>query len=159
MKKTRTMVTILLDTAIRGTKTDNDNRKALKALAKVLGVALSNQITISPRNSKGHYNTGEIVECIVRIAYGANGDKQSRGSADLIANDEIIEIKSVNRDGKPTQTKGLNPNTKTLIVANVASFERGIYSLAYGEIVWNSSSTPHMVISETLKKAKLVKAF
>lgn len=153
------MVEVFLDTAIKATKADNDNRKALRALAKVLGVDLGNIIKISPRNSKGHYNTGEIVECIVRIANGENGDKQSRGSADLIANGEPIEIKSVNRDGKPTQTKGLNPNTKTLIVANVASFERGIYSLAYGEIVWNSSSTPHMVISETLKKAKLVKAF
>ena len=158
MKKIiKTKQAVILETAITATKADNDNRKALRALARALGVALDSVITISPRNSKGHYNTGEIAECIVRLAYGEKGENQSRGLADLTINGKRYEIKAVNRDGKPSPTKGLDPKTPTLIIANVASFERGIYQLPYGQIVWNTSN--HMTIKPTLEKAKLVKAF
>ena len=158
MKKIiKTKQAVILETAIIATKADNDNRKALRALAKALGVSLDNEIVISPRNSQGHYNMGEIAECIVRLAYGLRGTNQSRGMADLTLNGQRYEIKAVNRDGKPSPTKGLDPQTPTLIIANVASFTRGIYKLPYGEIVWNTSN--HMTIKPTLEKAKLVQAF
>lgn len=158
MKKIiKTMQEVFLATAINAVKADNDNRKALRALAKAYGVSLDEIIKISPRNSQGHYNVGEIAECIVRLAYNQVGDKQSRGEADLIVNGKKYEIKAVNRDGKPSPTKGLDPKTPTLIIANLASVTRGVYLLPYGEIVWNTSN--HMVAKPTLEKAKLVKAF
>lgn len=158
MKKIiKTKQAVILETAITATKADNDNRKALRSLARALNVSLDSVITISPRNSKGHYNMGEIAECIVRLAYGEKGENQSRGLADLTINGKRFEIKAVNRDGKPSPTKGLDPKTPTLIIANVASFQRGIYQLPYKKIVWNTSN--HMTIKPTLEKAKLVKAF
>lgn len=151
------MQEVFLATAINSVKADNDNRKALRALASAYNVSLDEIIKISPRNSLGHYNFGEIAECILRIAHGEIGDKQSRGEADLKINGKTYEIKAINRDGKPSPTVGLNPNTPTLIVANLASVTRGVYQLPYGEIVWNTSK--HMVAKATLAKAKLVRAF
>lgn len=158
MKKvTKPMQEVFLATAINSIKADNDNRKALRALASALNVSLDEIILISPRNSQGHYNFGEIAECVIRLGFGNNGDKQSRGQADLIHKGQKYEIKAINRDGKPSPTKGLNPQTPTIIMANLASFQRGLYQIPYGEIVWNTSS--HMVAKATLEKAKLVKAF
>lgn len=151
------MQEVFLATAINAVKADNDNRKALRALALAYGVSLDEIIKISPRNSKGHYNFGEIAECIVRLGYGLIGDKQTRGEADLILDGKQYEIKAINRDGKPSQTKGLKPSTPTLVIANLASFRRGVYQLPYGAIEWNTSG--HMIASATLAKAHLVKAF
>ena len=157
MKKvSKPMQEVFLATAINSVKADNDNRKALRALASCLGVSLDEIIKISPRNSQGHYNFGEIAECIIRIAYGEIGDKQNRGEADLTYKGVHYEIKAVNRDGKPSPTKGLNPQTPTIIFANLATFQRGLYQMPYGEIVWNTSN--HMVAKATLEKAKLIKA-
>lgn len=159
MKKTITkpMQAVILATAINAVKADNDNRKALRALAKALNVSLDEVIKISPRNSQSHYNFGEIAECTIRLGYGLDGNKQTQGKSDLIHNGIRYEVKAINRDGKPSPTKGLDPKTPTLIFANMATFQRGIYLLPYGEIVWNTSS--HMVAKATLEKAKLVKAF
>ena len=154
---TKQMQTVRLLTAINAVKADNDNRKALKALANALNVSLESDIEISPRNSKGHYNFGEIAECVIRLGYGDTGEKQSRGSADLTFKGHRYEIKAINRDGKPSPTKGLNPKTPTIIFANLASVQRGLYTIPYGAIEWNTSN--HMIASQTLAKAKLLKAF
>lgn len=157
MKKQKPMQAVTLAKAISAVNADNDNRKALRALASSLNVSLDTLIKISPKNSKGHFNNGEIAECVLRVAYGNSGLKQSRGKADLIKDGQEFEIKAVNRDGKPSPTKGLDPKTPTLIIANIASFTRGIYLLPYGEIEWNTSN--HMKAVPTLEKAQLVQAF
>lgn len=151
------MQEVYLATAINAVKADNGNRKALRALADTLRVSLDEIIKISPRNSQGHYNYGEIAECIIRLGFGLIGDKQSRGTADLTVNGQDYEIKAINRDGKPSPTIGLDPKTPTLVFANLATCQRGLYQLPYGEIVWNTSK--HMVAKATLEKAKLIKAF
>lgn len=151
------MNTTTLNTAINSIKCDNGNRRALRALAVAYKVDLSEAVQISPKNKSGHYNFGEIAECIIRLAYGQRGMKQGPRLADLTLDGKQFEIKALNRDGKPSPTKSATPTTPTLIVANVASFERGVYAIPYGEIVWNTSK--HMVASQTLAKAKLVRAF
>lgn len=157
MKKLhKTMQSVILKTAINGVNADNDNRKALTALMRALNVEPETAIKISPRNGNSHYNFGEVAECIIRLAYGQDGDKQNRGKADLTYKGHEYEIKAVNRDGKPSPTIGLNPKTPTLIFANLASFQRGLYVLPYGQIEWNTSN--HMKAKPTLEKAKLLKA-
>lgn len=146
-----------LTTAINSIKCDNGNRRALRALAVAFNVDLGEAVTISPKNSQGRYNFGEIAECILRLAYGQKGTKQGPRAADLTLDGKDFEIKALNRDGKPSPTKSATPTTPTLIVANMASYERGVYLLPYGEIVWNTSR--HMVASQTLARAKLVRAF
>lgn len=157
MKKvTKPMQLVRIETAIKAIKADNNNRVFLRNFAKALGVSLDEKITISPRNSQGHYNFGEIAECLLRLANNQGGTKQTRGAVDLYLNGKPYEVKAINRDGKPSPTKGLNPKTPTLIVANLASIQSGVYLLPYGEIVWNTSN--HMVAKPTLEKAKLIQA-
>lgn len=173
-KKTPQMpaVSVLLETAIKGVKVDRGNRAALRKLANFYNLPMDTIITISPKNAKvgnvrkdgkqttngAHYNFGEIAECIMRLANGQSGEKQARGASDLVIDGVRYELKATNPDGKPAQTKGLDPKTPTLIFANLPSFPLGIYKIPYGEIVWNNSKTPHMVNTPTIAKAKLVQA-
>lgn len=170
--KPQPMQPVILATAIAGVKADRGNRKALTALANAYNVPLDSVIVIAPKNAKtgkvradgkqtkngGHYSFGQIAECIIRLGHGLSGQAQPKGAPDIIIDGQIYEIKATSSDGKPTQTKGLEADTPTLIFANITQFQRGIYKIPYGAIVWNNSTTPHMVNVPTLERAQLIRA-
>lgn len=162
---------ITLSIALAVNNLEEKKQTFILDLCDTLNVATTEEITISPTPEfnalgitdkgkiaygairYGRFNYGEIVECIVKIAYGRNGETSDKNKADLIIKGERIEIKALDRDSHPSRN---NFRTrKTWLIANTRDY-RGIYELTYDKLEWNAHN--HLIASPSLAKATCILA-